>query len=60
MISRNLVALGAVVAAALAATLRERGHEPILAPLMEIHFREGPPLQLDDYQIGRASCRERV
>ena len=37
-------------AAALAATLRERGHEPILAPLMEIHFREGPPLQLDDYQ----------
>ena len=34
----------------LAALLRCRGHEPVLSPVMEIRFFDGPPLRLDGVQ----------
>ena len=34
----------------LAADLRSRGHEPILSPLMEIRYLDGPEIQLGDFQ----------
>jgi uroporphyrinogen-III synthase len=34
----------------LAALLRSRGHDPVLSPVMEIRFLEGPPLTLDGIQ----------
>src|SRR5262245_38345979 len=37
-------------AIAIAEVLRKRGHVPILAPIMEVHFREGPAIDLDGVQ----------
>jgi uroporphyrinogen-III synthase len=33
-------------ASAIGELLRTRGHDPIIAPLMEVHYRDGPPLAL--------------
>jgi uroporphyrinogen-III synthase len=33
-----------------ASLLRARGHEPVVAPLMEVHFLAGPPIDLDGIQ----------
>jgi uroporphyrinogen-III synthase len=37
-------------AEALAAMIAARGHETIIAPMMEVHFRAGPSLPLDQVQ----------
>jgi uroporphyrinogen-III synthase len=37
-------------AVATAQRLRELGHEPLIAPLLEIRFRDGPELSLDNVQ----------
>ncbi len=37
-------------AGATAARLRELGHELLIAPLLEIRFRDGPELSLDGFQ----------
>jgi uroporphyrinogen-III synthase len=37
-------------AAALAATLKQLGHSTLVAPLMDVHIHDGPPLVLDGVQ----------
>jgi uroporphyrinogen-III synthase len=45
---------------ALAEILHARGHVPIVAPLMEVRFHEGPPLALDGVQAVLASSANGV
>jgi uroporphyrinogen-III synthase len=33
-----------------AALLRARGHDPVVAPLLDVHYRDGHPLRLDGIQ----------
>ncbi len=44
----------------MAAALRERGHEPILSPLMEIRFLDGPEILLDGIQAVLATSANGV
>ena len=47
---RVLVTRPAEDAIETAALLRERGHEPIIAPLLGVNYHDGPPLDLDGVQ----------
>jgi uroporphyrinogen-III synthase len=47
---RVLVTRPAEDAMETAALLRERGHEPVIAPLLGVHYHDGPPLDLDGVQ----------
>jgi uroporphyrinogen-III synthase len=44
----------------IAGQLRARGHEPLVAPLMEIRFREGPEISLDGIQAVLATSANGV
>jgi uroporphyrinogen-III synthase len=44
----------------MAAALRARGHEPILSPLMEIRFLDGPEISLDGIQAVLATSAKGV
>src|SRR5262245_20470252 len=47
-------------AVAFAELLRARGHVPIVAPLMDVQFREGPPVGLDAVQAVLATSANGV
>jgi uroporphyrinogen-III synthase len=47
-------------AESLASLLRARGHIPIVAPLMEVHFFPGPPIPLDGVQAVLATSANGV
>ena len=36
-----------------AALLRQRGHDPVVAPLLEVHYHDGHPLHLEGVQALR-------
>ncbi len=57
---RVLVTRPAEDAKEIAAELAALGHEPLLAPLLEIRFRKGPPLDCDDVQAVLATSRNGV
>jgi uroporphyrinogen-III synthase len=47
-------------AVAIAEILRARGHVPIVAPLMEVHFRDGPQIPLEGVQAVLATSANGV
>ena len=47
-------------AVAIAEILRARGHVPIMAPLMEVQVREGPPIALESVQAALATSANGV
>src|SRR5262245_7200509 len=47
-------------AVVIAELLRARGHVPIIAPLMDVHYRDGPPLGLDAVQAVLATSANGV
>ena len=57
---RVLVTRPAEDAEETAAELVARGHEPVIAPLVDIRFVEGPPLELDSVQAVLATSRNGV
>ena len=47
-------------AVAIAEILRARGHVPVVAPLMDLRFREGPPISLEGVQAVLATSANGV
>ncbi len=47
-------------AARIAALLRERGHEPVIAPLLAVRFHDGPEISLDGVQAVLATSANGV